>query len=184
MPSELRQSAANARPLVREKALSANRMKEPPSEGRSRPMGRKRVGGASSSQRWLSTPDHSPTLYFAAVFLRRTAARLVPRRRGAQLAFLPVVKVVVFIFTVAAVAVVVYIFSLRHRCCLILIRHLHPGSEGPPRVADAFKRRLGVIGSALSPSRSSRRFPINTCSQCSGADLWLRSSVLKSTFRR
>lgn len=33
------------------------------------------------------------------------------------------------IFTVAAVSVVLYIFFLRHRCCLILIRHLQPGSE-------------------------------------------------------
>lgn len=53
--------------------------------------------------------------------------------------FLPIVKVVLFIFTVAAVSVVLYIFFLRHRCCLILIRHLQPGSEEPPRAGDGFK---------------------------------------------
>lgn len=58
---------------------------------------------------------------------------------GATSAPLPVVKVVLFIFTVAAMPVVFYIFFLRHRCCLILIRHLQPGSETPPRALDAFK---------------------------------------------
>ncbi|TNN85876.1 hypothetical protein EYF80_003720 [Liparis tanakae] len=44
--------------------------------------------------------------------------------------------------TIAAVSVVLYIFFLRQRCCLILIRHLQPGSEEAPRALDDFKAPL------------------------------------------
>lgn len=70
---------------------------------------------------------------------RNALTTFLLRRRAAHAVFLPIVKVVVLIFTVTAVSVVLYIFFLRHRCCLILIRHLQPGSEEPPRATDCFK---------------------------------------------
>lgn len=101
--------------------------------------------------------------------VERVAAWHVFRRRGTELGFLPVVEVVLFIFTVAAVSVVFYIFFLRHRCCLILIRHLYPGSEKLPRVADAFKPAsvlLALRCLRLFPSSHSR----NTWSRRSSYD--------------
>lgn len=93
-----------------------------------------------------------------------------------KLAFLPIVEVVLFIFTVAAVSVVLYIFFLRHRCCLILIRHLHSGSEEPPRAIDGFKplsillaQSADVTSSLLSSSGRFKQPPISTCSQLRSA---------------
>lgn len=89
------------------------------------------------------------------------ATTFTSRRSAAQLVILPIVKVVLLIFTVAAVSMVLYIFFLRHRCCLILIRHLQPGSEKPPRATDCFKilrcywlRALRSSASCLRGTRS------------------------------
>lgn len=88
-----------------------------------------KASGLNNFQRWLSIPDSLPRHRFAFALLKCTTTCRILYRKATEPEVLPIVKVVLFIFTIAAVSVVLYIFFLRHRCCLILIRHLQPGSE-------------------------------------------------------
>lgn len=100
----------------------------------------KKGGGGTNFDRRPSTTECSLKLCGSHPIAPENAATtLTLQGCAAQLVSLPIVKVVVLIFTVAAVSMILYIFFLRHRCCLILIRHLQPGSERPPRATDCFK---------------------------------------------